>query len=438
MLLEFRFQNYRSFREEAVLSMEATGLSSLNTCLISWNKNKGRLLPAAAIFGKNAGGKSNVIRAFWLAVQFIRNAQRTQYAGASIPVRPFRLDDYSFKDPTTFTFVFVMSDKEHRWQKYWYSFSATEHEIVQESLYHSPKGQKALVFSREGQTFKFTSKKATRKLIGDVVAKNQLFFSIASTMNDVDCIQAMRWFRSQITFSRDYPDIPQQLLAYAENPDMLRAINRYAKVADLGISDMKFEVNHKKFAETALPDTLPEDVKTALSQFLQALRSNLSDKEAQLLLREVRATSFHPGILKDGTSDLFPLGLDDESDGTRQLMALAPDIEKALLTGGLLLIDEIDTALHPLLVQYILANFQSKQSNPLGAQLIFTTHDTELLSMELLRKDQLYFVDKDRNSGISELYSISDLGTRTNENVRKSYLLGKYGAIPSLTPQEVE
>ena len=149
MLLEFRFQNYRSFREEAVLSMEATGLSSLNTCLISWNKNKGRLLPAAAIFGKNAGGKSNVIRAFWLAVQFIRNAQRTQYAGASIPVRPFRLDDYSFKDPTTFTFVFVMSDKEHRWQKYWYSFSATEHEIVQESLYHSPKGQKALVFSHQ-------------------------------------------------------------------------------------------------------------------------------------------------------------------------------------------------------------------------------------------------------------------------------------------------
>ena len=257
-------------------------------------------------------------------------------------------------------------------------------------------------------------------------------------MNDEDCIQAMRWFRDQITFSRDYPDIPQQLLAYAENPDMLRAINSYAKAADLGISDVKFEINRKKFAETALPDTLPEDVKTALSQFLQALRSNLSDKEAQLLLREVRATSFHPGILKDGSTDLFPLGLDDESDGTRQLMALAPDIEKALLTGGILLIDEIDTALHPLLVQYILSKFQSKQSNPLGAQLIFTTHDTEFLSMELLRKDQLYFVDKDRDSGTSELYSISDLGTRTNENIRKSYLLGKYGAIPSLTPEEVE
>ena len=219
---------------------------------------------------------------------------------------------------------------------------------------------------------------------------------------------------------------------------MLRAINSYAKAADLGISDMKFEINHKKLPEDHLPDTLPDDVKTTLAQFLQALRKNIDAIDTQLLFRELKATAYHPGIKQSGEHSYFPLTLDDESDGTRQLMALAPDIEHALQTGGVLLIDEIDTALHPLLVQYILAKFQSKQSNPLGAQLIFTTHDTELLSMELLRKDQLYFVDKDPFSGISELYSISDLGTRTSENIRKSYLLGKYGAIPSLTPEEVE
>ena len=432
MLLEFRFQNYRSFRDETVLSMEATGLSALKSCLIPVN-SKVQLLPSVAILGKNGGGKTNVIRAFWLAVQFIRNAQRTQHAGAEVPVHPFLLDDYSHQKPTIFSFTFILNE-----QKYWYSFSATSNAIVHESLYHSPHGQKALVFSREGQQFKFTEEKATRKLITEIVSENQLYFSVASTMKDRDCIRAMQWFREQVTFSRDYPDIPHQLLAYVENPDMLRAINSYAKAADLGISDMKFEINHKKLPEDHLPDTLPDDVKTTLAQFLQALRKNIDAIDTQLLFRELKATAYHPGIKQSGEHSYFPLTLDDESDGTRQLMALAPDIEHALQTGGVLLIDEIDTALHPLLVQYILAKFQSKQSNPLGAQLIFTTHDTELLSMELLRKDQLYFVDKDPFSGISELYSISDLGTRTSENIRKSYLLGKYGAIPSLTPEEVE
>lgn len=441
MLLEFRFQNYRSFRDETVLSMEATDAVALNSSLISWNTNKVKLLPSVAIFGKNGGGKSNVIRAFWLAVQFIRSAQRTQYSGAAIPIQPFRLDDYSFKNPTTFSFVYTIFDHINPngtkyWQKYWYTFSATGNKIVQESLYHSPHGYKALVFSREGQEFKFTTKKSLRKLIAETVSENQLFFSIASTMNDTDCIRAMQWFRNQITFSRDYPDIPHQLLAYAENPDMLRAINSYAKAADLGISDVEFKINHIEWPKDRLPDTLPDNIKMTLAQFAQALRKDVGSVDTEM--REVKATTHHPGIKQSGEHFNFQLTLDDESDGTRQLMALAPDIERSLQTGGVLLIDEIDTALHPLLVQYILSKFQSKRSNRNKAQLIFTTHDTELLSMELLRGDQLYFVDKDRNSGISELYSISDLDPRTSENVQKSYLLGKYGAIPVLTLDKVD
>lgn len=138
MLIEFTVKNYRSFRDEATLSMEATGVSTLKSVLIPYGGM--RILPGAAIYGKNGGGKSNVIRAFWLAVQFIRNAQKTQHEKAAIPVVPFALNDYSASEPTEFSFVYTLDGI-----KYWYAFSATKEKVYAESLYHAPKGQKALV-----------------------------------------------------------------------------------------------------------------------------------------------------------------------------------------------------------------------------------------------------------------------------------------------------
>lgn len=119
-------------------------------------------------------------------------------------------------------------------------------------------------------------------------------------------------------------------------------------------------------------------------------------------------------------------------------MALAPTIESALRTGGILLVDELERELHPMLVNFIISKFQSKKSNPDGAQLVLTTHDTELMSMEILRKDQLYFADKDTADGSSELYSISEFSTSTTDNIRKGYLAGKYGATPDIELEEVE
>lgn len=432
MLIEFKFKNYRSFRDEAVLSMEASGLGMYKESLIQYN-SKTRLLPGIAIYGKNGGGKSNVIRAFWLAVQFIKNAQRTQHADAAIPVRPFRLNDYSQKEPTEFEFIYVMDGI-----KYWYAFSADREKIYAESLYYAPKGQKALVFARSAQTFVFTEEKAKRKLIAKMVASNQLFFSVACTMNDQACVSAMRWFRERIYFSRDYSDIPKQLLDYSDNPGMLKAIRDYAKAADFGIEDMQFEINQKEIQELEMPKDLPEGVKAALANFLQVLSQTSDSADAKMLMNEVKAISMHQGMDKNGNSQLYPLELVDESDGTRVLMSIAPAVESVLENGGVLLTDEIEKGLHPLLVDYIVAKFQSKDTNPKGAQLIFTTHDTELLNMELLRKDQLYFADKNREDGSSELYSINEFGTRTTENIRKGYLLGKYGAIPDLNIAEVK
>lgn len=432
MLIEFRFKNYRSFRDEAVLSMEAVGLGAMKNSLIEYKNLK--LLPGAAIYGKNGGGKSNVIRAFWLGVQFIKNAQRTQHEKANVPVIPFALDDYSFKNPTEFEFDYILDGI-----KYWYSFAATKEKIVKESLYYSPKGQKAKVFVREGQKFSFTEGKTRRTLISEAVAENQLFFSVACTMNDSVCVNAMKWFREDIFFSRDYTDIPGTLLEFHEDSNMLKAISDYAKAADFGIEEMQFEVENKEIKnDLEFPEDIPEGVKTALTSFIKILSDGANDSESRLKLCQVKAKSQHRGIDFNGESGLYSLELEDESDGTRKLMSIAPAIEAVLKKGGVFLVDELERELHPTLVNYIVAKFQSKKSNQNGAQIIFTTHNTELMNLEFLRKDQIYFADKNRKDGASELYSVTDFTTRTSDNIRKGYLVGKYGATPNIEIEEVE
>ncbi len=432
MLIDFSFKNYRSFRDGAVLSLEAVGLSNFKSSVIE--KNNLRLLRGAAIFGKNGGGKSNVIRAFWLAVQFIRNAQRTQHEKAEIPVMPFMLNDYSKQQPTEFSFSYILDGV-----KYWYSFSATKERIVTESLHHAPNGQKAIVFTRENQKFKFTESISQRRLISKTVAENQLFFSVACTMNDDACINAMRWFREFVYFSRDYTDIPSQLLEYAEDQNMLKAISRYAKEADVGIENMRFEFNNQEIeeGESFLSD-IPEGMKTMLMEFKKALSKMNNESEVSLRIGQVNAKAEHYGIDKNGDLQRYMVELSDESDGTRRLMSYAPAIESVLNKGGLLLIDELEKELHPMLVNYIISRFQSCQSNPNGAQIVFTTHNTDLMNMELLRKDQIYLVDKKRIDGASELYCISDFNTKTSDNIRKGYLMGKYGAIPEIETEEIE
>lgn len=432
MLIEFKVKNYRSFRDEAILSMEATGLNSFKNCIIEYNSTK--LLPSVAIYGKNGGGKSNIIRAFWLAVQFVKNAQRTQHENATIPVHPFSLNDYSHNEPTSFDFTYVLNGI-----KYMYGFSATKEKVVSEYLYHTPRGQKATVFTRTGQEFIFTEDKAKRNLIKETVAENQLFFSIACTMNDAACSNAMKWFREYVLFSRDYSDIPKQLLEYSNDSDMLSTISTYAKAADVGIEDMQFEFNNKEISEEDnLPKNIPEGIRSALTTFMHALAETSNNSEIKLKMGEVTATSYHKGITLNGLSQLFPLELSEESDGTRKLMAIAPPIESVLKKGGVLLVDELERELHPVLVNYIVSKFQSKNSNPSGAQIIFTTHNTELMNTEIIRKDQIYFVDKGKDDGASELYSISEFFTRTSENIRKGYLIGKYGATPDIDVEEVE
>ena len=143
---------------------------------------------------------------------------------------------------------------------------------------------------------------------------------------------------------------------------------------------------------------------------------------------ELKSTTYHNGTKRDGTQDLFELMLSDESDGTRRLMALAPAIENTIQNGGVLIVDEIERELHLVLIEYILGRYH--HLNPQHAQLIFTTHETALLNRGTLRRDQIYFIDKDNDTGASDLYSLADFNVRNDMNVQKAYLLGKFGAVP--------
>ncbi len=238
----------------------------------------------------------------------------------------------------------------------------------------------------------------------------------------------MMWFREMIYFSRDYSDIPRQLLEYPNDANILRAISNYAKAADVGIEDMRFEINGKQIDEEAASS---EEIRAELVQFMRLLSETSNDSETNL-----KAISIHQGKDKIGKTSVYTMELADESDGTRKLMALAPAIESVLTKGGLLLVDGIEKELHPALVEFVIAKFQSKKTNPNGAQIVFTTHNTDLLDMELLRKDQLYFVDKN-SEGVSELYGIRDFSTCATANIRKGYLIGKYGATPNIEIEEL-
>lgn len=428
MLLYFKVKNYRSIRDEAVLDMEAAGLHDAAKNLLPFGKKE--YLPAVAIYGKNGGGKSNLIRSMWLAVQFICNAQKTQTENEPVPVRPFMLNDHSVNEPTAFEFAYVQNGA-----KYVYGFSATRTHIVSEYLKAWPKGREKNIFLRHGQSFIFPkdNEKKRKELIKEAVGKNQLFFAISCTMNYKPCIEAMKWFREKIVFSRDFTDINRNLIDYREDETMLQAIVSAAKKADVGIEDIQFEIDQQTLdlQSQNIPGQMGGMI-AALRAFSEALQQNGNEAEVSLNMGKLKSTTYHIGLNCEGKASRYELTLSDESDGTRRLMTLAPAIERTLKEGGTLVVDELEREMHLMLIEYVLGRYQEKRNNPAHAQLIFTTHDTSLLNQEILRRDQIYFVDKRREDGASSLYSLADFNIRNDANIQKAYLLGKFGAVPSI------
>lgn len=414
MLVEFKFKNYRSFRGETVLSMEATDINHLEEQLLGAEKLQ--LVPTVGIYGKNSGGKSNVLSAFSHAVDFICNAIRTQHDRATIPQEPFLLDEISRNMPSFFGFVFIYEDI-----LYEYGFSANKERVEHEFLNKTENLEEIKIFSRVNQEFSFGDgeKNEKQEMISTLVATNQLFLPVAASMNDAQTKHVMGWFRDHVSVLFDSMEFMSSLSKDLLKNEEILAVEKFVITADLGIKN----VESKK--SLVLPDGVAyRNEKGVIEQIGNFVPSEDTKIKTELFFH-------HTGRDKNGEITTFPLNLFSESKGTQRFISLAPSIQAILEVGGILLVDELERELHPLLVAHIISLFHHKTTNPKQAQLIFTTHSTDIMDMNLLRKDQVYFVEKSTLESVSELYSVLEEDS-TDENQRISYLLGKYGGIPEI------
>ena len=420
MLLQFSVENFKSFKDTAVLSMEASADKDLpnNLTLI----NKTRCLNTAAIFGANAAGKSNIFSALTAAILLIRRSNSRQVLEPLFEIIPFKFDKESALEPTTFEFVFFTEGK-----KYVYGFSATKKEVQTEYLYVFNSAKASTIFERTNvNEYKYTSAALKRQLkpIEERNTANKLFLATATAWNCEATRAPYLWFETKInTYSTDFDQLLSQT-AHMFEKDADNSLREFTRrilhEADINIDDFNVEIkniSHEQF----------------LQHFPQEIRGLLSTIPGEMN-ESVKIETVH-SIIEDGIAKQYNLPLAEESQGTCNLFLFSPILKKAFETGETLCIDEFDASLHPLLVRYLFALFNNPEVNKNRAQLIVSSHSVVLLSLKNLRRDQIYFVQKDRKTGKSELYSLDEFSPRKEEDIRKAYMLGRYGSVPDISEE---
>ena len=405
MLLRFRTRNFRSIRDEVELSLAAANISDLAEAVIDSPFAERGVLRAAAIYGANASGKSNVLR----ALQFMRSAvARSQrlWSPEGVPQDPFLLDAESAKLPSFFEVSLVLDDV-----RYEYGFELDAKRVVREWLHAYPTPRRQVWFERTGDDFSFGKfLVGENAVIQGLTRPNSLFLSAAAQNNHDQLLRVYRWFSPQPSFeATNRTHLFQYTAALADDVRYKDVIADMIGAADLGIE--RFEIQ---------PSDEEGTLKTTLSM-------NFSWRTE----RSRRVKFFH----RTAAGESIQMPLATESDGTLAYFALLGPIAQVLLAGGLLAIDEITSSVHPLLARNIVGFFNSPETNQRGAQLIFTTHDATLLDSGLLRRDQVWFTEKD-GAGATHLYPLTDFKPRRGENVRTGYLQGRYGGIPFLSLDE--
>lgn len=413
MLLKFRFSNFRSFRTEQELSLMANKLLGPGNGVFSPPGLGEQVLPVAAIYGANASGKTAVIKAFEFLVDAVKFSHTQRQPDQPVPTEPFAGDDPAL--PSEFSLDFLLGGI-----RYQYGFVANSQAILREWLYVYPKSKRQLWFERaEGVPISFGAKMpGENKIIEGLTRKNSLFLSAAAQNNHEALAPVYRWFSQSISFVVGNLGLTSRA-AHNENTAQFcqeetdkATITRLLTQADLGIEGLRVE-------DTAWPDIS--------RKILEAVRT---EKASMPELPETRKIV---RILHRVGNRTVPFEAEQESSGTRAYLALLGPMVNLLKNGGILCVNELDTSLHPLMAIQIMRLFTNPASNPRSAQLIFNTHDTNLLSSGDLRRDQIWFTEKD-SAGSSHLYPFTDFKPRRQENLENGYLQGRYGAIPFIHP----
>lgn len=419
MLLQFRLRNYRSFRDENVLSLIASSdktFRDTNVSQVGLRSLPGALR-AVGIYGANASGKSNLIRAMALMRGIVLSSAGTQL-GQLFNVQPFMLDPKSESEPSEFEIIFIRDSI-----RYQFGFSFTPDRIRSEWLVAYKTSQPQSWYSRrynpisEEDEYEFGSHfQGQRNVWRASTRPNALFLSTAIQLNSEQLKPVFDWFVNGVTVFENggiphFGGIPaaELTLNHLQKSDLTRnLVTQFLAAADIGIS--KIEIAKEKGLHQAFN--------------FDAATGKIDHKIEE---KEVFVPRFFHSTPKGSTL----LNLQDESEGTQRIFLLAGPLFEILRNGCVMFIDELDRSLHALLVRQLVEMFQDPQLNTGGAQLIFTTHDTSLLSADLLRRDQVWFVEKDDDQA-SKIFPLTEFAPRKHEAFERGYLSGRYGAVPIL------
>lgn len=397
MILEFYVSNYLSIKDGLKISFVATSLKdslSESNDMIALSDTGLMLLRSAVIYGANASGKSNVLKAMAFYRHFITDSFKNSQAGEAIDVENFRLNATSIYEPTTMEATFIVGDFIYR-----YGFEVDSKVVRSEWLYQRTNKKRAKEIEIFYRTEEETSVHQKSPLLLELVNKrmvrdNALLLSAAAQFNEPKAVNILQWMNDiRVIFGNEEEKLWNQAIKSLDDENLRLRITNFAQYADLGIDsivkiDNRIVSNHRQF-----------------------------DDEG----RETNNVAFSFS--------------GNESEGTIKYFSLSYPIIDTLDNGKLLIIDALDSKLHPLLVRKIISLFNSAKTNPKGAQLLFTTHDTFLLSAGMFRRDQIWFTQKD-SFGATEAYSLVEYKVRSNTLFERDYLLGKYGATPIIGEME--
>ena len=380
-----------------------------------FTEDKFDLLKSAVLYGANASGKSNIIRAILFARIFIQNSAKAQIEDP-IYVKSFRLNEIAEKGPSSFEFIFINNGIRYR-----YGFSADRAAVKSEWLFYAPKGREIKLFSRENQNIELNADFKEGKGLEEKTRNNALFLSVVAQFNGQIAISILNWFlKCNVISGMEHPGNMQYTLIQIEKEGYKKKVLDFLKIADLGIEDLN--VTKRQFNVSDF-EKMPKEVASIIKgQGTSAPTGSVT--EIKTLHKKYDEKNAPIGL------ETFELNL-EESDGTRKIFALSAPIIETLLNGQILFIDELDSRLHPKLVQFIVELFNSKESNPKNAQLILASHNTNILNRRNFRRDQVWFVEKDE-FGSSKLFSLIEYKVRKTASFDKDYLEGKYGAVPIL------
>ena len=413
MLVEFSVKNFLSFKDKTTFSMEAAN-GNENEENIILNEN-GRILKTTALYGANASGKTNLIKAFTSAIMMVRKSNIRQVEEKLIEMIPFAFDEKRIKEPSEFEFVFIVNGN-----KYIYGFVADQDKVYEEYLYQYFTAKPTRIFERTNcNEYKFLqSDEGKLNTIKAQNMDNKLFLATATTWNYDKTKEPYLWFEKNIdTYTGGMPlnDYAIESFSKDENSQLKKFTLKLLEEADIVIKDFSVEIEER-------------DVDNNLLMLFKNL--NMPTPTIPQKQRDVKIRMMHEVKDEENNSKVYELNFINESSGTQILFSIAPILKNVFENGKILVIDEIERSLHPSLVEMIIKFFHNPEINKGNAQLIFNTHDTNLLSLEIFRRDQIWFAEKNAEKGTTDLYPLDDFSVRKTENIQKGYLNGRYGAIP--------